>query len=77
MLLRFLALHADQVNEVQLQLPPNASTELWVNDLNDVNGKVDRPETPARYAQNTQKLFRLHNFRSQPMGRIISVEKLT
>jgi hypothetical protein len=48
LLLRFIALHGDQVNEVQLHLPPNASTELWVNDLNDVNGKIDRPETPAR-----------------------------
>jgi predicted acetyltransferase len=61
LLLQFIALHGDQVNEVQLHLPPNASTELWVNDLNDVNGKIDRPETPAR---------------SQPMGRIISVERL-
>eukprot|EP00029_Vermamoeba_vermiformis_P011577 TRINITY_DN6399_c0_g1_i1.p1 TRINITY_DN6399_c0_g1~~TRINITY_DN6399_c0_g1_i1.p1 ORF type:complete len:430 (-),score=46.15 TRINITY_DN6399_c0_g1_i1:32-1288(-) len=60
-LLQFIALHGDQVAAIHLHLPPNTSTELWVNDLNDVHGKVDRPETPAR---------------SQPMGRVISVEKL-
>ncbi len=66
LLLRFFALHTDQVSEVTVQVAPGELPELWATDMAAVSQATTAfPDSPAPMA----RVLSLHSLAGMPTGR--------
>lgn len=70
LLLRYIALHVDQVDEVRLHLPPGEAFETWAPDA---KCKTENSVSPSHTGNQTQ----LSHESKGGMSRVIMVEKLS